>query len=140
MSFPLRGLRATSIRQLMLGIALVNAVLMFQELCRIAVESGGFRFARVGLLDEASGAVVPAAHWGHEEGYLNGIRINLDDEKTGHGPKATVTARGVHVMIEAGLPLLGRLSLEGGRAYNRRLLFSMPRWRGFRTGRCALGR
>ncbi len=43
---------------------------LYEEVCRIAVETGGLAMAWIGMLDEHSGEVVPLAHWGKEDGYL----------------------------------------------------------------------
>lgn len=48
---------------------------LFREICRVVVEQGGFRMAWVGVVDEASGRVVPVAWSGHNEGYLEGLQI-----------------------------------------------------------------
>lgn len=62
---------------------------LFRETCRIAVEEGGFVLAWVGLLDEATHWVKPAAHFGREDDYLVNIRISADDIPEGRGPVGT---------------------------------------------------
>lgn len=67
---------------------------LFGALCQVAVEHGRFRMAWVGLADEATGAVVPAASAGHEEGYLSGLRAAWGAGATRPGPTAEALASG----------------------------------------------
>ncbi len=59
---------------------------LFQEICRVAVELGGFRMAWIGLVDEESGMVRPVASCGINEGYLDNIRISVREEPEGLEP------------------------------------------------------
>jgi PAS domain S-box-containing protein len=59
---------------------------LFETVCRIAVESGLFRMAWIGLLDRESGTVVPVAQSGHVDGYLDRLEINIFDDVQGSGP------------------------------------------------------
>lgn len=47
---------------------------LFESVCRIAVEHGGFRMAWIGMMDESMQRFSPAAKWGHEDGYLEFLR------------------------------------------------------------------
>lgn len=47
---------------------------LFDEVCRISVVFGNFRFAWIGLLDEELQKIVPVASYGHENGYLDIIQ------------------------------------------------------------------
>ncbi|MDO8206884.1 MAG: CHASE domain-containing protein [Gallionella sp.] len=67
---------------------------LFSTICRVAVESGLFRLAWIGMLDQQQ--VVPVAHAGVEEGYLAKLHIRLDDELTREGPTATALRNGTH--------------------------------------------
>jgi len=67
---------------------------LFEEACRIAVEKGSFRFAWIGLVDEATLLVKPAARYGHEEGYLERIRISVAEVPEGRGPTGTALREG----------------------------------------------
>ncbi|MGA2402671.1 MAG: GAF domain-containing protein, partial [Syntrophobacteraceae bacterium] len=58
---------------------------LYPEICRIAVEAGGYRFCWVGLADE-HGFLLPAAHAGFEGGYLQDVNISTRDGETGRGP------------------------------------------------------
>ncbi|MGD1060868.1 MAG: PAS domain S-box protein [Methanomassiliicoccales archaeon] len=59
---------------------------LFKRLCRIAVEKGNFGMAWVGLADPETRMVHPVASYGAVEGYLDGIRVSIDDEPEGSGP------------------------------------------------------
>ena len=53
---------------------------LFHEICRIAVEVGGFRLAWVGRLDEESGEVEPLTWHGQENGFLSRIKISIEED------------------------------------------------------------
>ena len=73
---------------------------LFERACRIAIEKGGLRFAWIGLVDEAGKEVIPDARWGHEDGYLDGMRLLLDDPILGRGPTGTAVRTGKHVTCD----------------------------------------
>lgn len=58
------------------------------QVCRLAVEVGGYRMAWVGYAqDDAVRSIQPMAHAGHEAGYLSRVRLTWDaDQPTGRGP------------------------------------------------------
>jgi PAS domain S-box-containing protein len=60
-----------------------------QETSRLAVKHFGLRMAWVGLIHPGDYLVHPAASYGDDLGYLNGIRITWDDSPTGRGPTGT---------------------------------------------------
>jgi PAS domain S-box-containing protein len=62
---------------------------LFRQLCSVIVDSGKFRMAWVGIIDQQNRIVVPACHAGHEDGYLNLIKVSLDPIPTGMGPTGT---------------------------------------------------
>ncbi|MBI3222939.1 MAG: EAL domain-containing protein [Nitrosomonadales bacterium] len=63
---------------------------LFDEICRIAVQFGGFEMAWIGLLDHASGQVKPVASYGNYSDYLDDIDISTDIASPyGTGPTAT---------------------------------------------------
>ena len=63
---------------------------LFPQICRDAVNFGGMRMAWIGLLDEASGKVIPVASFGAGVEYLDGIDILIRaDEPAGRGPTGT---------------------------------------------------
>jgi PAS domain S-box-containing protein len=67
---------------------------LFNDICRIAVEYGEFRMAWIGLVDEDSGDVRPAAWHGVNDGYLEHIRITIREEPEGLGPTGSAIRKG----------------------------------------------
>ncbi len=59
---------------------------LFQEVCRIVVDAGGFRVGWVGKVDPATGQVLPVARAGEGAGYLDEIRIMTGAGPLGLGP------------------------------------------------------
>jgi len=70
---------------------------LLTEICRIIVETGEFRLAWIGTLDEASREIKPEASWG-ETSYLEGIRITANDEPEGQGPGGRAIAEGRYIV------------------------------------------
>jgi PAS domain S-box-containing protein len=66
---------------------------LFNEFCRIAVENGNFKLAWVGLVDEESGELKVVAANG-AIGYLEEIRITVNDEPEGLGPTGKAIREG----------------------------------------------
>lgn len=66
---------------------------LFREICRIAVEHGGFLLAWIGIVDKESGIVKPVAAHG-KTGYLDNIRISTGNEPAGRGPISTAIYKG----------------------------------------------
>lgn len=78
------------------GKAIVHAAdrdTLFREICRVAVEHGGFLLAWIGIVDKKSGVVNPVASHG-KTGYLNNIRVSISDEPEGYGPTGTAICNG----------------------------------------------
>lgn len=78
---------------------------LFQEVCRILVEVGGYRMCWVGLAEsDADGSVQPVAMAGHEEGYLAGNPVSWSAEsKRGRGPVGTAIRSGAAVVVRSTL-------------------------------------
>jgi PAS domain S-box-containing protein len=57
--------------------------------CEILCEVSGYYFVWIGLVSERDGRVVPAAHWGYEDGYLDGITVTWNETVTSRGPIGT---------------------------------------------------
>lgn len=73
---------------------------VFHELCRVAVERGGFLFAWIGLVDTGSGEIKPVARSGNDSGYIDAIRVSSDaaiDE--GRGPGGLAVREGCHQLV-----------------------------------------
>ncbi|MFA6014655.1 MAG: CHASE domain-containing protein [Gallionellaceae bacterium] len=77
-----------------------NRVELFSMICRSAVASGLFRLAWIGMLDKREHEVIPVAHAGFEDGYLEKLHIRLDNESTRNGPTATAIRTGSHVISQ----------------------------------------
>ncbi|HWH72303.1 MAG TPA: PAS domain S-box protein, partial [Candidatus Sulfotelmatobacter sp.] len=67
---------------------------LFREACRITVEDGQFPMAWVGLLDETTRQIAPAAWAGREEGYLAKVRMTADTSPEGMGPTGAAIREG----------------------------------------------
>jgi len=62
---------------------------LLEGACEILCEVSGYYFVWIGLIEEGHTRVVPAAHWGFEDGYLGNITVTWDDTPTGRGPVGT---------------------------------------------------
>jgi CheY-like chemotaxis protein/GAF domain-containing protein len=67
---------------------------LFREICSVAIEYGRFRMAWCGLLDPVDGMIRPAAHAGHEDGYLANVLIDSRETPQGLGPSGTAFRSG----------------------------------------------
>ncbi|MBI5509510.1 MAG: GAF domain-containing protein [Deltaproteobacteria bacterium] len=73
-----------------------------RDVCRIAVERGGYRLAWIGMKDSDAGhSVQPVARAGHDEGYVDRVGATWDDSERGQGP----TGRA----IRSGRPVVARI-------------------------------
>ncbi|HEX9024543.1 MAG TPA: GAF domain-containing protein [Geobacteraceae bacterium] len=80
------------------GKAIVHAAdrnTLFKDVCRLAVEHGGFLLAWIGVVNRETGLVEPVASHG-KTGYLRGIRISAGDEPDGRGPIGLAISNGNH--------------------------------------------
>jgi len=66
---------------------------LFKEFCRIAVKDGHFKLAWVGLVDKESGVLKIMAAEG-ATGYLEDIKITVNEEPTGLGPTGIAVREG----------------------------------------------
>jgi PAS domain S-box-containing protein len=62
---------------------------LLNEICRIAVESGGFTMAWAGLVNGEKHLIEPVAIAGYNKGFLDTITISTDETPTGRGPTGT---------------------------------------------------
>lgn len=67
---------------------------LFQEICAIIVEYGGFLIAWIGFEDVATRLVSPVASAGSAIGYLDGIRIHTIEGTSGNGPTGRAIREG----------------------------------------------
>ncbi len=65
-----------------------DEVELLEQVCRLAVDVGGYRMAWVGYAqDDEARSIVPRARAGHDAGYLSSIVLTWDGEQpTGRGP------------------------------------------------------
>jgi PAS domain S-box-containing protein len=68
---------------------------LFAEICRVIVETGGYRMCWVGVPEsDARRTIRPVAHAGHEDGYLSTIDTVWADEPRGRGPTGVAVREG----------------------------------------------
>jgi len=81
-----RALKATSD----CNMALIHAgdeMQLLQDICRIVVDTGGYRLAWVGYIEhDANHTVRPVAHSGYEPGYMEHAEMSWADNERGSGP------------------------------------------------------
>jgi len=72
------------------NMALIHAtdeMQLLNEICRIVVNTGGYRLAWVGYAERDAGKTVrPVAHSGYEPGYMERANITWADDALGRGP------------------------------------------------------
>ncbi|MCW1884324.1 PAS domain S-box protein [Luteolibacter flavescens] len=73
---------------------------LLEEICRLAVNTGGYRMAWVGYArDDADRTIEPMARAGAEEGYLDTIRLSWSEDcPTGKGPAGRTIRTGETVV------------------------------------------
>jgi PAS domain S-box-containing protein len=63
---------------------------LFQKLCNTIVETGGYRLAWLGLVQhDEEKSVIPVAHAGFEEGYIESLNVKWANTERGQGPTGT---------------------------------------------------
>lgn len=72
---------------------------LLEAVCRIMVETGGFRLAWIGVPDQAEKEIVPIARAGDNKGYLGTIRISLTDPAHAKSPAVTALRTGRPVTV-----------------------------------------
>ncbi|MGN6555947.1 MAG: hybrid sensor histidine kinase/response regulator [Verrucomicrobiota bacterium] len=75
---------------------------LLTDICRLAVEIGGYRMAWVGYaMEDAACSIVPMAHAGEEQGYLGKINLSWSDaEMNGRGPGGRTVRSGQTVICQ----------------------------------------
>lgn len=69
------------------------------DICRLAVEFGGYRMAWVGYPEnDELKSIRPVAQCGYEHGFLDSIRISWDDNEWSRGPTGTAIRTGTTVV------------------------------------------
>lgn len=99
-----RSLRMLSeVNQALIHITDEKALL--NEVCRIAVEDGGYRMAWVGFAEhDEDKTIVPVARAGFDSGYIDALKLTWADADRGRGPCGTA--------IRTGQPFVVRNVLE----------------------------
>jgi PAS domain S-box-containing protein len=77
-----------------------NRQTLFDEACRIAVDQGSFRMSWIGVIDETTRFIKPAAMYGNFGDYLKDIHISVDDIPEGRGPTGTALREGRHFVCK----------------------------------------
>ncbi len=74
---------------------------LLHDICRIAVEIGGYRMGWVGMAcDDAGKTVDPVAHAGHNEDFLQGLQLSWSaDSPAGRGPAGVAIRSGKTVIV-----------------------------------------
>ena len=68
---------------------------LLRRVCEVLVNEAGFRMAWVGVPDERSGYVKPIHICGHDEGYVERLRISIDENlPEGQGPTGKALREG----------------------------------------------
>jgi GAF domain-containing protein len=68
---------------------------LYDAACQIAVEQGHFIFAWIGFAEKGSHFISPVAKYGRDEGYLETLRLSLDDGvPEGRGPTGSALREG----------------------------------------------
>lgn len=94
-----RAVRTMSASSAVLATATAEYALL-AEMCRVAVESGGYVFAWYGRRqDDDERHVAKAAAHGDDDGYLDGIEVRWADVTAGHGPTGTAIRTGATVVV-----------------------------------------
>jgi PAS domain S-box-containing protein len=95
-----RALRLVSGSNLTL-VRLTDETTVLNEVCRMAVEAGGYKLAWIGFAEHDKRKTVrPVAHAGFEGGYLESLNVTWADEPQGRGPGGTA--------IRTGLPFVAQ--------------------------------
>jgi PAS domain S-box-containing protein len=69
--------------------------ILLHQICRLIVDTGGYRMAWVGTADyDKEKNVRPVAHAGFEDGYLSQVKISWEDNDFGKGPTGTAIRTG----------------------------------------------
>ncbi|RPJ57796.1 MAG: PAS domain S-box protein [Acidobacteria bacterium] len=91
---------------------------LMNELCRIIVEVGNYRFAWVGFAQtDAQRTVRPVSHYGSHADYLESARICWDDSERGRGPTGRAIRAGT---VQFGLDFVTEPVLAPWRKLARR--------------------
>ena len=89
-----RALRMLSVTNQAL-IHIMDETTLLNEVCRIAVEVGGYRMAWIGFVEQDEAKTIrPVAHAGFDSGYIESVNITWADNERGRGPGGTAIRTG----------------------------------------------
>jgi len=78
-----------------------DEAVLLNDVCRIIVEVGGYRLAWIGYIEnDGARTVRPAARSGYDEGYVDSLKIALEDPVRGNGPTG--------ICLKTGKPYVSR--------------------------------
>ncbi len=76
-------------------IHITDEAALLNEVCRIAVEAGGYRMAWIGFAEQDEAKTIrPVAHAGFESGYIESAKVTWADNERGRGPSGTAIRTG----------------------------------------------
>jgi len=79
----------------------LNPSVLFNEITRIAVESGGMKMAWIGVPDTATESIIPISRYGEGTSYIDGIRISTcADVPEGQGSSGTAFRENKTVLVQ----------------------------------------
>ncbi len=74
---------------------------LLAEICHLAVETGGYRMAWIGFVeDDAAKSIRIAAQSGYEEGFLDSLNVTWADTERGQGPTGTAIRSGISAVMQ----------------------------------------
>lgn len=105
-----------------------NEMELYQEVCRIIVESGGYETAWVGLAEHDSRkSVRPVAQAGGSMEFLKNAKISWANTPFGKGPVATsIRTRKVNICLDLGKSSIAAHILREARKYGRNSGIGLP--------------
>ena len=76
------------------AVAQKNKNKLFDQICSIAVNSGGFKMAWIGVPDSDTGRIIPVCSAGFTDGYLDAVKITQSEGPNSKGPTGTAVRTG----------------------------------------------
>ncbi|MBF0381494.1 MAG: GGDEF domain-containing protein [Magnetococcales bacterium] len=72
-----------------------NETQFLNQICQLIVKSGGYKFVWVGIAGlDAEKNVIPVAHHGFDDGYLDSLKVSWGENKYGQGPTGRAIRNG----------------------------------------------
>jgi PAS domain S-box-containing protein len=67
---------------------------LFKIICQVSIEYGKFEMAWIGLINKETGKIEPTSHYGNENGYLEIISLNTEEEPSLYKPSILAANKG----------------------------------------------